>query len=208
MQDYDWLPNQPLVWAWSGLKRRIDGARGRRRRRVVSAAEDRHVYTGLLPECRVKPTALETEVNWKGQFSKPPSLILISAPPSVKSGLGSGRIHLHIHLFLSALKKRKKKAGWLACKVSDPEWHRVRPGVLIRLRRHLIRPCRLNRSWKGFGPFPPQACMEWNGKKQYLFEPLSAFKKCFRSIVSLFIYSASLCDLQVNQFVQLFFDAC
>lgn len=107
------------------------------------------------------------------------------------------------------IKKKRKKESWFVSMQSlRPGVTPRPPAVLIRLRRHLIRPCRLNRSRKGFGPFPPQACMEWNGKKQYLFEPLSAFKKCFRSIVSLFIYSASLGDLQVNQFVQLFFDGC
>lgn len=74
----------------------------------------------MLPECRVKPTAPETEVNWKGQFSKPaPSLILSSALPSVKSGLGLSQAHLHIHLFLSAIRKENRLVSMQSVRRSD-----------------------------------------------------------------------------------------
>lgn len=76
----------------------------------------------------------------RGSFPKrAPSLILISALPSVKSGLGLSQTSF-AYPFVPPrfVSMQSVRPGVTLCPL----------GVLIRLRRCSIRSCRLNRSWK------------------------------------------------------------
>lgn len=121
-QDYDWLPNQLLVWAWSRPKRRIDGVRVRRRWVAVSRVFPQGYYQSAVSNAPLWRRRLIERGSFpnrrRPQFSSRPSQAWSQELVWVRL--------ICISICSLAVMKKEKKTGLLACKVSDPEWHCVR----------------------------------------------------------------------------------